>query len=77
MNSAPYSYLSTFARRGGGRYYQAMHSNGFPLSPAWEEKARALAALDYWAAARLGALKIRAEVYDGDSGAWVSQETGA
>lgn len=77
MSGEAYSYLSTHARRGGGRYYQAMHSNGSPLSPALEDKSRALAALDYWARPRMGALRIREEFWDGDSGAWVLPEASA
>ncbi len=73
MTAPRHSYLSRYTSAGGRLMFQAMGSDGLPLSQPWEDKTRALGALSHFADPRFGGLRIRSEIYDGDAGAWVRE----
>ncbi len=70
----PYSFIARYTAQRGELVYQAMHSGSFPLAAESTDIGRAREALAVWEQPSRGALSIRAEFWDGDSGLWISQE---
>lgn len=70
----PYSFLARYTSAAGEIVFQAMHSDSFPLAAESTDAGRAREALALWEQPSRGALKIRAELWDGDAGLWIAGE---
>ena len=73
----PYSFLARYTSAAGEIVFQAMHSDSFPLAAESADAGRAREALALWEQPSRGALKIRAELWDGDAGLWIAGEARA